>query len=68
MTDKPFDPFDHCDDDWTEAVVEVGKSLPDWKLDSLPTMSASASHNRFRQLSSTLKMNALAQKLRVGRK
>lgn len=64
--EKEFDPFDHCDADWTKAVAEVGKSLPDWRLDSIPVMSASAAHNRFRQVSSTLKMNALAQKLRRG--
>ena len=63
-----IDPFDFCDDNWTEVVVDVGKSLPDWKLDPSPAMSASASQNRIRQLSSTLKVNALAQKLRQGGK
>ena len=63
-----LDPFDFCDDVWTRVVVDVGKGLPDWKLDSSPAMSASACKNRFRQVSSTLKMNALAQKLRRGAK
>ena len=63
-----LDPFDFCDDVWTRVVIDVGKGLPDWKLDSPHTMSASAQKNRFLQTRSILKMNALAQKLRRGAK
>ena len=27
MTDKPFDPYDFIDDDWTDAVVSVAESM-----------------------------------------
>jgi hypothetical protein len=29
MNAIPFDPFDHVDDDFIEAVVSVGEELPD---------------------------------------
>lgn len=67
-TDKSFDPFEHCDDAWTKAVYEVGKTLPSWKANTIPLISPSASSNRMKTLISNLKMNALAGKLREAAK
>lgn len=38
MTEISFDPFDHCDDDWSEAVVSVAEEL---KRDTLNPLGKS---------------------------
>lgn len=37
MAALDFDPFDFCDDDWTEAVVSVAAGLPDREPDMAVT-------------------------------
>ena len=42
MTDKPFDPYDFIDDDWTDAVVSVAESMGGRERDRIVPITTSA--------------------------
>ena len=64
ITPAAPDPLDFYDDDWTDAVVAVGKELPDRDHDHDPALRTSIPAKRTRREIPTSKIKALAQRLR----
>ena len=63
-----FDPFDFIDDDWIEAVVSVGATLPGREPDRDHAVYAAAPVRRTRRkCEANMKMAAMAARTRERR-
>ena len=63
MTDKPFDPYDFIDDDWTDAVVSVAASMDGGE----PARIASVPTTKQRKDDTFQKMREMAARTRERR-